>query len=36
MIEVSMRQETKTCALLAANFIFVWLPAEGFRLAHGN
>jgi hypothetical protein len=36
MIEGSMRQQTKTCALFAANLIFVWLLVEGFRLAHGN
>jgi hypothetical protein len=36
MIEGSTRQQTKTGALFAANFIFVWLLVEGFRLAHGN
>src|SRR5450759_4994773 len=36
MIEVSMRRQTKTCALSGANFIFVWKLVEGFRLAHGN
>jgi len=35
MIEGSLASADED-ALLVANFIFVWLLVEGFRLAHGN